>query len=127
MSADGKPTMELTRNPVDGSWGFICREHGTHRAGLTERHATNVEAKHLREDHAEPEAPTFDVTAMAVSVLALERLATRGRDVTAEGQRWDAALTLWEDLTGLEGVAALEFARAAATAPRPVTAAVVPF
>lgn len=127
MSTDGKPTMELTRNPVDGSWGFICREHGTHRAGLTERHATNVEAKHIREQHAEPETPTLDLTSMAKSALRLQEMA-RGRAVASpEAQRWDAALALLEDLTGLGGLDAVEFFATVAASPSPVRAAVAPF
>lgn len=63
------PTAELTRNPVDGSWGYICTEHGLHRHGLPEQHARNVEAKHLREDHADPLAITVNLSEAARSFL----------------------------------------------------------
>lgn len=110
MTADDP--MELTRNPVDGSWGFICREHGVLRSGLTERHALNVEAKHQREDHLTP-PQELDLTEAARAVL----------------HHGDAgSLSVWKALTGLASYeAALDYAQTIADSAVIVRAAVVPF
>lgn len=106
------PAHELTRNPVDGTWGFICREHGVHRAGLTEPHALNVERKHLREDHASlPEAPALNLSEAARSFL----------HYTDQGSR-----SVWEALTGLTGQDAITYASELSLASTDATAAVVP-
>lgn len=112
------PAHELTRNPVDGTWGFICREHGVHRAGLAEAHALNVERKHLREDHAAPEeALVLDLSAMAGRVL----------DSWTEPDRHCFALMgAWCALTGMAQDLALEFAKELDRRPESVHAAVVP-
>jgi hypothetical protein len=116
MSAEDHPAMELTRDPINGTWGFICREHGVHRHGLTERHATNVEAKHVREDHADQDTPTLNLTELAAFVWA---------NNSGDSLVWDA----WERLTGLTGGAAVDFGAFCldTDAAHPVTAAVVPF
>lgn len=107
------PTPELTRNPVDGSWGFICTEHGIHRHGLGEQHARNVEAKHLREDHADPLAVTLDLKALAQYVW----------DHAFQSPRlWSA----WQAFTGMDEQDALRFAEELVES-EPVTLAVAPF
>ena len=116
MSAEDHPAMELTRDPITDTWGFVCREHGTLRTGLTERHALNVEAKHVREDHA-PEMPTLNLTELAAFVWVHQ-----GRNPLL----WDA----WMRLVGPEDAeAAQAFGTFCldTTPDRPVTAAVVPF
>lgn len=92
MTAD-LPAWELTRNPVDGTYGFICREHGIHRHGLTNQHALNVEKKHLREDHADPLDVELDLSAAAAAFLACQGDSTRA---------------LWAALVGMEDDDALE-------------------
>lgn len=111
-----KPTMELTRNPVDGTWGFICLEHGVHRSGLAERHALNVEAKHIREDHADPEGIVAD----------LAPLARRAAEEYA-AQHLSTFVALWEETTGLSREAAKALALGTAMTGQPLRAAVVPF
>lgn len=108
-----QPTYELTRNPADGSWGFICREHGLHRYGLTEPHAINVERKHIREDHATTETSlNLDLSAAAASFLHYN----------------DAgSASVWHALTGLRGMDAVILASNLANREPAVRAAVVPF
>jgi hypothetical protein len=115
MTAEDQPVMELTRNPVDGSHGFICREHGVHRSGLTHQHAVNVEAKHLREEHADPLGLEVDLSAMARFVL------DQVDQKTANGA-WGA----WQALTGVRDVEAA-VTLAGELVDRGVRAAVVPF
>lgn len=110
------PTSELTRNPVDGSWGYICTEHGLHRYGLPEQHARNVEAKHLREDHADPLVITLNLTAAAQAV-AESRAATKNQN----------AMAVWCALTGLSRQAALELMDQLLIQGDPIYAAVAPF
>ena len=136
MTAADHPVYELTRNPVDESWGFICREHGVHRSGLTQPHALNVERKHLREDHADQDTPdAFDLTAAARIVVGLVRAvelevqapsmgATAGKKLNA---RKGATLNLWEALTGLQGEAAIAYARKLSEADTPAIAHLAPF
>jgi len=114
--SDDKPTMELTRNPVDGSYGFICREHGIHRSGLTHQHAINVERKHQREDHPDPLELELDLRAGAIALTSLGSI-----------DRWAGATDVWMALTGLEGHALEKFLDKVAEAPEPVRVAVVPF
>ncbi len=117
MTADDHPAMELTRNPVDGSYGFICREHGIHRAGLTQQHALNVERLHLRVDHPDSLDLEVDLSAAARMFLADQDSATRD---------------LWASLFGMEGEDAREggdayrLAMTLVRADRPVRAVVIP-
>ncbi len=108
------PAMELTRNVVDDSWGFICREHGLHRAGLSERHARNVEAKHLREDHA------FVVNMVQVNLTYLAQ--ALGADLTPSRQA-----IIWATMTGQGTREALSHLRACQDAQEPVLAYVPAF
>lgn len=107
--------MELPQNPVDGTWGFICREHGISRNGLTERHAQNVAALHAREQHADPTVITLNVSALADYVL--NQVDQAGADV---------AWACWASLTGVSTVEAM-VEEAGEFAGRGITAAVVPF
>ena len=116
MSAEDHPAMELTRDPITGTWGFVCREHGILRTGLTERHAFNVEAKHLREDHPDAFAGAINLTELAAHVWVHS-----GKDPSL----WD----LWLRVTGLSQDDAKTFGAACldTTPDNPVTAAVAPF
>jgi hypothetical protein len=107
-----QPTAELTRNPVDGSWGYICTEHGLHRGGLTEAHALNVERKHLREDHPDPLLVELDLKAAAEAFL----------------HHNDAgSMSVWRALTGLKtGEQAKRLAEELAKGDR-IPLAVAPF
>lgn len=108
----GETPYELTRNQVDGSYGFVCREHGLLRNGLTHQHAVNVERKHLREGHPDPLELELDLSEAARSVL----------HYTDQG-----SMSVWQALTGLtDYTAALAFAERCAGAQAPVLAAVVP-
>lgn len=107
------PSSELSRNPVDGSWGYICTEHGIHRHGLGEMHARNVEAKHLREDHPDPLNVTLDLRAAAQAVV--------------DTNRDPAAMQVWKALTGMNTEHALALAEQVTASPTPVILAVAPF
>lgn len=107
-----EPAHGLTRNPVDGSWGFVCTEHGIHRHGLPEAHAINVERKHLREEHPDPLNVSLDLRAAAEHVLA---------DHDA------GKLAMWKALTGMNTEHALALAVECATSPTPIILAVAPF
>lgn len=98
----------------DGTWGYACTEHGIYRTGLAERHALNLEAKHLRLDHAD-RGDALDLTA-AASELALMSL-----------DEWRGALTTWRALTGLDGPELEDFLEKVLAGHPPVRAAVVPF
>lgn len=112
MSTDD--AMELTVNVVDDTWSFVCREHAIHRTGLGERHARNVEAKHIRDHHA-PVSAVLNISALADYVL--DQVHHRDANVA-----WSA----WKALTGVQDTqAAVELA--GEFAGRDVTAAVVPF
>jgi hypothetical protein len=107
---------ELTRNPQDSTWGFMCVEHRVLRSHLTEQHARNVEAKHLREHH-DPMGHlaaglTLDLTAMAIWLVDGESI---------EG------LLAWTALTGLPTQEAVELAQWIAAAEPHITAAVTPW
>ncbi len=65
MTAADLPAMELTRSTLDGTHDFICREHAVTRTGLAERHALNVEAKHLREHHTDRATLEVNLSAAA--------------------------------------------------------------
>lgn len=110
MSAE-VPVMELTRNPVDGTWGFICRAHGLHRHGLVERHALNVERKHMREDHPD-ENPPLNLSALAADVLAAQRIASRSNVTEQQVMTWNAMAVAWQTLTGMTRRASLDYAKA---------------
>ena len=116
MSAEDHPAMELTRDPITQTWGFVCREHGILRTGLTEPHARNVEAKHLREDHADALVMELDLKAAAEALKMEEGV-----------PRFDGAMTLWMALTGMERRDAAVYALQVLTTEGPVTAAVAPF
>lgn len=107
-----RPPYELTRNPVDGSWGFVCLEHATYRSGLVEAHARNVESKHVREQHADPLAAVLNLSEAARSFLHYND---------------QGSMSVWRALTGLDHPESQVFAQALADAPVDVTAAVVPF
>ena len=121
MTTAEKPVMELTRNPVDGSWGFVCREHGIHRYGLTEPHAINVERKHQREDHADPLLVELDLQALA-------RFVTSWRATTRQSGKTGRAVAIqaWLQLTDLPEPEALALAEVIAARREPVRVAVVP-
>lgn len=119
MDTDTTPApepMELPQNPVDGTWGFICREHGISRNGLTERHAQNVAALHAREQHADPLAIALDLQAGAIATARLSSI-----------DRYYGALEVWQAMTGLADEALEGFLNKLTDAPEPVTAAVAPF
>jgi len=121
---------ELTRNPVDETWGFICREHGVHRSGLAERHARNVEAKHVREDHGDPTVFTVDLKPLAA--MAVHAAIVLGNHPEAGGParaaEANARLEMWAKLVGMEEDLEKAVALAALVNQQDsVTAAVVPF
>lgn len=91
---------ELTRNPQTGTFGFMCVEHHVLRSGLTQTHAANVEAKHLREHH-DPMAHllanlTIDLTHAAMYAAAAYSEPEKPRKVVGY-----EAIAMWEALVGL--------------------------
>lgn len=122
----GEKPYELTHNPAAGTYGFICREHALHRAGLTHQHAVNLEAKHLREQHADPLALlALDLKAAALMVLR----ANVALDIAPETPNPDARarIDLWAALCGVEDEGkAIELAKAIHETEGPVSAVVVP-
>lgn len=109
----GEPPYELTRNPMDETYGFVCRVHALLRTGLTHQHAINVEAKHVREQHPDPLDLELDLREAARSAL----------------HYWGefGVQSLWMTLTGLlDYDQARALAERLAEAPMPVRAAVVP-
>lgn len=107
MSTTQRP-HELTYDPVTGTYGFICLEHGLHRGHLAHNHAMNVERQHLRDYHT-PSAEVIlqnlvlDVTAMALRVGAAYLI----QDVTGPEFR-PPIIDAWEAMTGLDPAAAKE-------------------
>lgn len=122
------PTVTLTRNPTAptrSAYGFTCTEHGIHRAGLTETHARNAEAKHLR-DHHDPMATlagglSIDLTAVAPYAAAAYAPSNR-KDGTGT-----MAVEMWETLVGLPSEEARALAHWLLGAEPHVTAAVIPW
>lgn len=107
---------ELTRNPTTGTWGYQCTEHGILRSGLTQTHAINVEAKHIREDHTPAEAVILANLVLDVTALAVMLMAEQDPNV----------LLAWCALTGLEPDTAIDVANHIVMADTSVLAAVVP-
>lgn len=126
--SDTQP-YELTRNPVDETWGFICREHGLHRSGLTQAHALNVERKHVRDDHPDPLVLELDLKAVASMVV--HAAITMGNHPEAGGParaaRAEGILEMWTAMTGMEPEDAVGLAAQISRSQEPVRAAVVPF
>lgn len=126
MSAEDHPAMELTRNPVDETWGFICREHGILRTGLTQQHAINTENKHRREDHPDPANVSLDLKAVAILVVqaGLAFNAPAGTPAHIDAH---ARMDVWCQMTGLNLTKGTELALAIARMEGPVRAEVAPF
>jgi hypothetical protein len=115
------PSSTLTRNPQAGTYGYTCTEHGIHRYGLTQQHAINVEAKHLREHH-DPMATlaanlSIDLTHAAMYAAAAYH---------DPKPRTHDAIAMWEALTGLPTEEAQALAIWLLGAEPHVTAAVIP-
>lgn len=127
---DQDPAYELTMNVTKGTYTFVCREHGIHRPGIqTVQHAANIEAKHVREHHADDEPQALNLSAVGATATAL--LADPPEDATplqrAQALSVSAAvIELLEALTGLNGLAAVEQA-AAWSESDTTTAHVAPF
>lgn len=120
-----KAEFEITRNPADGSYGFVCRTHGYHRYGLTQAHAVNLENQHRR-DHHTPVIATIanglvlDLTAAAVRVGAAYLVQEFAPD------SHPPIIDLWESMTGLDHQTAKELADWLVANTDHHTAAVVP-
>jgi hypothetical protein len=99
---DQKREYEVTHNPVDGTYGFVCLTHGIHRAGITQRHALNIETKHRRTYHRPPIAQIADN--LTVDLTAAAVIAGSGYIVeeVLESQTRIPVCELWEALTGLD-------------------------
>lgn len=120
----GETPYELTRNPVDQTYGFVCREHAIHRAGLTHQHAINTERKHIREQHPDPLDIVLDLSAVARSVLEANLALSLDTPNPADPR---ARIDLWAKLVGAENEGqAIDLAQKVYQSETPVRAAVVP-
>lgn len=117
-------TTELTSNPLDGTYGYICTEHGVHRYGLTSKHAVNVERKHLREQH-HPDLEQI-VTNLVVDLTGAARMAMTAYTAGAFDQVDGALIAMWEQLTGRTGDDARALAEYLSEREGQVVAAAVP-
>jgi len=120
----GAQIIREVLGPISNAYRVTCPEHGLNRLVLTPEHADNLLRMHDRIDHAdEPPPETFDITAAATAVLGLQR--------GAGGDAADAALMVWQALTGRDTTtdeddeAALQLARDYADSP--TTAHTAPF
>jgi hypothetical protein len=115
----GPTIIPLLNGGPTGRHRVVCSEHNLDRTVLTEGHATNLLALHLRIDHGGTGPADLDVAAAAAFVVILD--ADPNMSPTAK----TAVANVWVLLTGMEREAALAYAReVAATSQR---AALLPF
>lgn len=118
---------ELTYDPVTGTYGFICLEHGVHRGGLGHNHALNVERQHIRDAHTPADEVilqnlVLDVTAMALRVGAAYLIA----EVMPDPLNYHPPIIdAWEAMTGLDPATAKSLATHITGHHDGVTAAIV--
>lgn len=118
MNGGSEPVMEQI---TDREWVVRCADHNLHRRVETQAHATNLLALHLRKDHPGPTTgpATLDLTAAAALVVVIHADPIMG-DLAKTTAR-----NVWTCLTGLEGEAALAYARTVAA--HQTTAVIPPF
>lgn len=113
--------MSATMEQVRGRWHVGCDQHQLDRTVDTEAHAANLLALHLRIDHQTTpgEPATLDLTAAAALVTIIHA------DPIMSDLAKTTARNIWACLTGLEGEAALAYARQVAATQ--TTAVIPPF
>lgn len=126
-----KTAYEVIHDPVTGTFGFVCRVHGIHRAGMKyQTSAESVLTDHVRTSHT-PHAQVFvdnltlDLTAMAIRVGAAY-LVQEAHQLGGGQHSTLPILDAWEAMTGLDPETAQEVALHIVGHHDHLTAAVVP-